>query len=86
MKKESAFKMKSFSGFGNSPVKKDLKYFLAGPKGRKRQDAEFENNLRMEEDAPRKLPEVTVVGKKSKPKAPNTKKVNKQPWKTRFTK
>ena len=26
MKKESAFKMKGFSGFGNSPVKNDKKY------------------------------------------------------------
>jgi len=83
--KTGPFKQKKFSGFGNSPVKKDWKYFLAGPKGRKRQDAEFENKLRMENDAPRKLPEVNVVGKKSKPKTSDTKKGNRQPWRTRFT-
>ena len=71
--KKGPFKMKGFSGFGNSLAKfdlkrlkdMDLKYFFAGPKGRKRQDAEFENKIRMENDAPRKLPEVTVVGKRN---------------------
>ena len=81
--KKGPFKMKGFSGYGNSPAKIDLKYFLAGPKGRKRQDAAFENKIRMEEDAPRKLPEVTVVGKRP---SPDHKKGNKQTWRTRFTK
>ena len=34
-------------------------------KGRKRQDAEFENKIRMKHNAPRILREVTVVGKKN---------------------
>ena len=63
--KKGPFKMKGFSGFGNSPTKFDLKYLFAGPKGRKRQDAEFENKLRMKHNAPRQLPEVTIVGKKN---------------------
>jgi len=78
--------MKGFGGFGNSPVKKDWKYLLAGPKGRKRQDAEFENKIRMEYDAPKELPEVTVVGKKLK--FPDEKKTTEKPkeWRTKFTK
>ena len=82
------FSMRGFSGFGEgtSPVKFDWKYFLAGPAGRKRLDAEFENKIRMEENWPRRLPEVNVVGKKSTP--PKEKKTTEQPkkWTTKFTK
>ena len=53
MYKSAPFKMKGF------------KYLFAGPKGRKRQDAEFENKIRMKHNAPRILREVTVVGKKN---------------------
>jgi hypothetical protein len=90
---KTPFKMKGFSGFGEgtSPTKFDLKYFLAGPKGRKRLDAEFENKIRMEENWPRRLPEVTVVAKDYASEMPDKPKVNngkskKPTWRTKFVK